>query len=257
MDPLDVSQVVDDRVVLDRGRDWQDIVSAPRSNSNTGESEHVRHLVLLVVSASFIVAFGCGGASSPTSPSLPVASPSPPVSSQPIHDTLNGAGSDQNVTGAYDGQVLDDFVSSAAVSIQMVSWQGVRDPERQPTRFYVLFVPDNGGFPLRLVDEGNTGRPRALYSVMYAFDQVNEHLDFTRPCESAPLRPCGFYDYSVTLPMSFAAAAGTRYWLEIVAESAGTARSGWGWRKGKPDNGLAVPDIAGGLFTWDMAFALR
>lgn len=184
-------------------------------------------------------------------------SPSFPVSVEPIHDTLNAAGSDQNTTGAYDGQVLDDFVSPAAVSIRTVTWQGVREPATQPARFYVLFVPDDGGFPIRVVDEGNTGRPRALYSVMYTFDQANEHLDFTRPCESAPLRQCGFYDYSVTLPTPFPAAAGTRYWLEIVAQSPGTVRSGWGWRKGKGDNGLAVPDIAGALFTWDMAFALR
>jgi len=68
---------------------------------------------------------------------------------------------------------------------------------------------------------------------------------------------CGFYDYSVTLPMPFAATAGTRYWLEILGELQGSLSSGWAWRKGRADNGLAVPDIAGALFTWDMAFAVR
>ena len=213
-------------------------------------------LIALVMSA-----VACGG--SPTSPSVP-SNPAMPNASGPIHDTLNATGSAATADGVWsersggdDRQVYDDFVSPTAATIRIVAWQGIRPTAHAPTRFYLSFIADNGGFPLRQVDETNSGRPKALSSSTFSIDQVNERLGVTRACDNSPQEQCGSYDYSVILIPPFGGTAGTRYWLLIQAESPLNSRSGWSWRKGHTDNGFSTSNIAGSTFPWDLAFALR
>ena len=215
----------------------------------------MRHLLLITLAMSLVA---CGG--SPTSPSVPPATPGP---SAAIHDTLNVTGSaaalDAVASERWSGtdrQVYDDFVSPTAAAIRTIVWQGMRPTRQAPARFYLSFIADDGGFPLRQqVDE--VGRPRALYFSNFPIDVANERLGVTQACDNSPQQECGSYDYSIALTTPFAAAAGTRYWLFIQAESPLDAPSGWSWRKGQADNRFAMSNIAGAIFQWDMAFALR
>jgi hypothetical protein len=198
---------------------------------------------------------GCG--KSPTSPSPP-ASPS-----GSIHDTLNATGSFGALdavwserSGGEDRQVYDDFVSPTAATIRTMAWQGIRPTARPPASFYISFIADNGGFPLRQPDETNSGRPRALYATMYSIGQVNERLSVTRACDNSPQEQCGSYEYSVTLTAPFTTTAATRYWILIQAESPLNARSGWSWRKGQTGNGFSMSNLAGTTFPWDLAYAV-
>ena len=195
---------------------------------------------------------------SPSGPSTP-APPPGPQSSAPVHDTLNPSGSPTSSDGAWselsggdDRQIFDDFVSPVTTSIRTVRWQGNRPTTRRPTRFYLSFIADGGGFPLRLPNSSST-RPRALSEATFTIDQVNERLVTTAACL---LELCGSYEYSVALPAAFATTAGTRYWLLIQAESPLGSLSGWSWRKGLPDNLFSTSNIAGHTAPWDFAFSL-
>jgi hypothetical protein len=217
----------------------------------------VRQLLLLAFAMSVAA---CGG--SPSSPSAPTTPSHDTLTA--IHDTLTATGSAASVdsvwserSGADDRQVYDDFVVRTATPIRTIAWQGMRFTTRPPGRFYISFIADNGGFPLRQTDETNSGRPRALYATTLSIDQVNERPGVTQACDNSPQTQCGSYDYSVTLTTPFQGAAGTRYWLLIQAESPFNAHSGWSWRKGRTDNGFAVSSLAGTTFPWDFAFALR
>jgi hypothetical protein len=152
--------------------------------------------------------------------------------------------------------VYDDFVSPMAASTRTVAWQGIRPTTRPPARFYLAFIADNGGVPLRQYDP-STGRLWVLSAATYSIDQVNERLGVTRACDNSPQEQCGWYEYSVTLPAPFTTAEGTRYWLVIQAESPLGSPSGWSWRKGQTDNGFSLSNIAGLTSPWDLAFALR
>jgi len=202
---------------------------------------------------------------SPTTPSQPAPqAPPAPVSTEPLHDTLNTDAStaglnatSSELSGAYDQHVFDDFVSPRAATIRTVAWQGTRPTTRPPAKFFVAFVADAGGFPLRQQIDPATGRVRALAWGIYSLDETNERLGTTQACGYTPPEQCGWYDYSVTLPVPFATVAGQRYWLLIQAESPGASMSGWAWRRGQPDNALSVSSIAGLTMPWDHAFALR
>jgi hypothetical protein len=224
----------------------------------------LRRLCVSAVLASVIAA-----CSTPTTPSEPAPAPAPPapaapVSDEPLHDTLNTAASaagpnatSSELSGAYDQHVFDDFVSPRTATIRTVAWQGTRPTTRRPTKFFVAFVADAGGFPLRLQSDPVTGRVRALAWASYAIDDVNERLGTTQACGYTPPEQCGSYDYSVTLPAPFATVAGARYWLLIQAESPASVMSGWAWRRGQQDNTFSVSSIAGLTMPWDHAFALR
>jgi len=156
--------------------------------------------------------------------------------------------------GADDRQTLDDFVLSAAASIGTIEWQGYRDVRYRPASYYVSFIPDRGERTI-FVEPSEGYRPRPLWSSTFRHDQVSEQLDVTRVCESSPQQQCGLYNYSVALTTPFAAAADTRYWIMIQAESPTVV--GWGWRKGTDDNRRSLTNLAGTTFNWDLAFALR
>lgn len=213
----------------------------------------------LIVSACV----GCGSSpSSPTSPSPPASAPPPSTTSGPIHDTLTDAGTGgindavgSERSGGFDRQVYDDFVSPTAATIRTLAWQGSRTMAHPPTGFYVSFIADEGGGPLRQGD--GSGRPRPLNAETHSTDRVSERLVVTRACDNLPQELCGFFEYSVTLTTPFTATAGTRYWVLIQAESPLNAASGWSWRKGKVDNGYSLSNIANLTFPWDFSFALR
>ena len=105
-------------------------------------------LITCIVKAFVVMSFAaCGG--SPTTPSAP-QNPS-----APIHDTLNAGGSVtaadgvwSELSGAFDRQVYDDFMSPTATSIRTVAWQGIRPTAHPPARFYLAFIADFGGAPI-------------------------------------------------------------------------------------------------------------
>ncbi len=207
----------------------------------------------------FVVASATACGSSPTNASPTGASPA----STSIHDTLNAVESaasantfSSELSGAYDREVYDDFVSATAATIRTVAWQGARPTARPPSSFYVAFIADNNGY-VRWEYDSSTGRQKALFATTYSIDQVNERLSVTQPCDGAPQTQCGGYDYSVTLPAPFVTTAGSRYWLLIQAVSPLNAQTGWAWQKGQPDNRFSMSNIANSIFTWDFAFALR
>src|SRR2546426_3196709 len=124
-------------------------------------------------------AVACGG--SPTSPSVP-SNPAMPNASGPIHDTLNATGSAATADGVWsersggdDRQVYDDFVSPTAATIRIVAWQGIRPTAHAPTRFYLSFIADNGGFPLLQGAATNSRPPQTLFSSTILIHQVNKH----------------------------------------------------------------------------------
>jgi hypothetical protein len=191
-------------------------------------------------------------------------SPTGPSSAEAVHDTLNATGSAaliDNVwserSGGYDQQVFDDFVGPTTTTIRTVVWQGMRSTTSPPTGFYISFIADDGGFPLRRPDATNSRRPASLHASTFALVQANERPGVTQPCDNSPQQQCGAYAYSVTLTTPFSVTSGTRYWLLIQAESPLNALSAWSWRKGRRDNGFATSNIAGSTFPWDFAFALR
>lgn len=212
----------------------------------------MRHSAAFLVTLVVLAFVGCG-----RSP----ASPDSQNPGAPIHDTLNATGSttpldgvSSELSGAYDRQWYDDFVSPEGTWIRTVAWQGIRPTARPPASFYIAFIADNDGIVMREYDPTTT-RLRALSATTYALAQVDERLGLTRACDQTPQEQCGSYDYSVRLSTPFRVTAGTRYWLLIQAETSFGSMSGWLWRKGRTDNGFSLSNLhlTG---SWDMAFTL-
>ena len=212
----------------------------------------MRQSTALLVTLAALACVGCDR--SPTGP----GAQNPGA---PIHDTLSATattsaldGVSSELSGAYDRQWYDDFVSPAGTWIRTVAWQGIRPTARPPASFYIAFIADNDGVIQREYDP-STFRLRALSATTYPLGQANERLGITQACDQTPQQQCGSYDYSVTMSAPFRVTAGRRYWLLIQAETSFDATSGWLWRKGRMDNGYSLSNLHL-MPNWDMAFAL-
>lgn len=79
-----------------------------------------------------------------------------------------------------------------------------------------------------------------------------------RECGQPGLTTWALYSYTATLATPFNAAASTRYWLSIQANTP-SYRPFWGWRDGTPDNGSSVQLFNNAFtnFAVDRAYTLR
>lgn len=210
------------------------------------------------------------GCKKKTTPVAPTPTPDPPAPAP--HNTVNPPNTTGNMdartsmrTPANSGSlVLDDFVSTVALTVGRVNWQGIycaEVPGRVPpaataTGFQVAFFPDAGGSP---------NRTAPIQSVVYATPRTAETLDFTFQgnCGTA-ITGFGLYNYSVALDTPFVAQPNVRYWLSVQAQVSYLQAGNpdfifWGWRNGTPNNNRSVQINPAGTVTeysTDRAYSL-
>jgi len=194
-----------------------------------------------------------------------VAPLSPPPPPPDDRSTLNIPGSptnldartSQNKTGGTPVSVFDDFTFTGGSTIRNIAWQGIycREvlnagaPVPIATSFTVSFHADNGGLP----------NPTALQSETIPLAQVAETFDQNSVLECGTTSTTwGFYNYSATMTTPFVAAAGTRYWVSVVANLPATDLF-WGWRNGTVDNNNSVQLFQGAFtnYNLDRAYELK
>jgi len=210
--------------------------------------------------ATVLAACGGGGDSSDTPP--------PPVV-QPVLDTLNpavGGGTSYEArtsmaptNGADASSMFDDFQPTAAARIASVKWQGIYcvqaasapAPAPTATEFVVSFHADNAGRPVTTSTLAQA-RFTAAQTGQTPGGQVAN-----LSCGTAASTTWALYDYSVTLPTPFAAAAGTRYWVRVQAVTP-SYDVFWGWRSGSTANAQSLMLFMGNFdsFTLDRAIRL-
>ncbi len=174
-------------------------------------------------------------------------------------DFIDARGSQLAPTGP-GGQVFDDFTFTAQSTIKTVSWQGsycvptngTVAPAPTATAFKVAFYADSSGRPKL------SGVP--LQIATYSLAQVGETLDRAYPgltCNTATNTTYGFYRYQVTLTTPFTAAANTKFWFSVQAQTP-TYNVAWGWRNGLVDNNSSLIFFSNAFITnsFDRAFAL-
>ena len=156
--------------------------------------------------------------------------------------------------GAFTFQTFDNFLLSSATAISDVHWQGAYfntliSPTAPPTApnstgFGVNFYADNGGLPGSLL-------------ASYTFSPSGAHETFVGNQFAANLNlTLAVFNYDVDLPSTFAAAAGTSYWLSVFAFSPppSATEAQWGWTGGTGGNGTSVQN--GAVVNFDRAFSL-
>ncbi len=113
------------------------------------------------------------------------------------------------------------------------------------------FYSDASGRP-------NTAAPlqTSTYTVAQA-GQVFEKIVGGLTCGTAANTTWPFYRYSVALTMPFTAAAGTRYWVSVQANTPSYGVF-WGWRDGVVENNLSLQLFRGVYTTYnvDRAYSL-
>jgi hypothetical protein len=158
-------------------------------------------------------------------------------------------------------QMSDDFVLSAAASLEHVEWSGIYcvttvgapAPSPTATAFTVGFYPDLGNAP-------DLANPISVATYpMSRVAQTHVHTVPNGLCGTASPTAIPFYRYALTLNTPFAAAAGTRYWLSVQANTPDFSVF-WGWLNGPTSNGRSIQRLQTGadvVFTTDRSFSLR
>jgi hypothetical protein len=207
--------------------------------------------------ATLLAACGGGGDSAET----------PPVVVPPVLNTLNAAGGSATyeartsmapANGAEAASMFDDFQPVAATSIASVKWQGIYcvqaasapAPAATATEFVVSFHADNAGRPVT-----TSALLQARFTPTQAA-QTPERQVAGLSCGTAASTTWALYDYSVTLPTPFAAAAGTRYWVRVQAVTP-SYDVYWGWRSGTTANAQSLMWFMGNFETFTLDRALR
>ncbi len=207
--------------------------------------------------AAIVGLSACGGDSS-SGPDNPSVYPSTLIPSNST--AAPGIRTSQAPTnGQPPGPAFDDFTLSNGGSVRIVSWQGAycrqtansASPSPTTSNFVVSIYSDASGRPNNSTN---------LRTATFTASQANEKLDKTvasLPCGPAANTTWALYSYSATLPSAFTAAAGTKYWLSIVATTP-TYDVIWGWRDGTANNNLSLQLFQGAYTTVavDRAFAL-
>ena len=161
--------------------------------------------------------------------------------------------------GAAPGQVFDDFTLSTATTVRTVGWQGIYcvqqanagAPAPTATAFTVSFYSDNAGRP-------NLTTPLQISTYPLAQTaQTFEKNQSPLTCGTAAGTTWPFYKYSLTLTTPFAAAANTKYWFSVQANTP-SYDVYWGWRDGTPDNSSSLQLFQGTYTTFaiDRAYSL-
>ncbi|MEZ5283249.1 MAG: fibronectin type III domain-containing protein, partial [Vicinamibacterales bacterium] len=181
--------------------------------------------------------------------------------------TLNPAGvptfiqalASMRIANGQSVRTFDDFTFPAGSTFRQVAWQGIycvednsaSAPSPTASAFVVSVYPDQGGRP---------NLNASLGSVTVPVAQVNQTFNGVfvgASCGAASSTRWSLYSYATTLPASFTAQPGVRYWLSVEAITPSFAVV-WGWRSGTVDNRVAL-QLSGSTFTTltlDRAFAL-
>lgn len=157
------------------------------------------------------------------------------------------------------GPAFDDFTLISNGSIKTVSWQGTyctqtsgaAAPSPTASNFVISIYPDASGRP------NIAGR---LQTATFTAAQAGERLESTVPglaCGPSTNTTFGLYTYSATLSPAFTAAAGTKYWISIVATTPSYDVI-WGWRDGSSANNLSLQSFSGTYtqLTIDRAYSI-
>jgi len=169
--------------------------------------------------------------------SVSIASAGPILYSQPATflPTAGSAYTSEIATdlGGTVFQVWDNFVLAAGGYIGAVTWQGIYVNDLGAT-----FV-DATSFDVRFYADA-AGAPGAqLYNASFPVGDTHQTFVGTQSWfgNDSPV-----FNYEVSLPAAFTAAAGTQYWLSIVAHSP-TFRPVWAWTAGTGGNDSSVQDL--------------
>ncbi|WP_083713113.1 hypothetical protein [Paludisphaera borealis] len=164
-----------------------------------------------------------------------------PVFDQPTN--LNGAYASQNDPSGGLGNfatVYDNFTIGTGATITDVSWVGsyFNGAPAAISGFTLTFYADNAGQP---------GTALATDFIVGNANETSLGLDD----QSDPA-----FSYSAILNTSFAATAGTQYWLSIVADMGFPPQ--WGWEYGTGGDNSAYQDFFGirSPIANDFAFSL-
>lgn len=196
------------------------------------------------------------------------ADSAPPALVQPVLNTLNAAAgggtsyeartSMAPTNGAEASSMFDDFQPAAAASIASVKWQGIYcvqaasapAPAATATEFVVSFHADNAGRPVT-----TSTLAQARFTPTQAAQTLAGQVA-NLSCGTAASTTWALYDYSVTLPTPFAAAAGTRYWVRVQAVTP-SYDVFWGWRSGTTANAQSLMLFMGNYESFTLDRALR
>lgn len=158
---------------------------------------------------------------------LPNAWADPVIYSQPLDVVATGLLPSQNDTSIPGSPnfatVYDDFTLTSSLTVTDVHWVGgyILDPPNI-TAFTVTFWSDNAG---------PSGSVLLAQSISGNAGETDDSLVTNR------------FDYSVDLPISFSASAGTKYWLSIVADL--PFPDVWAWAYGSGGDTKSYQDYTG------------
>lgn len=204
---------------------------------------------------------GGGGEAAAPAPSPPSPPPAPFSTLQPVGGgtSIEARTSQAPTNGSAPSEVLDEFSLASAASITTLRWQGIYctavdnapAPAATASAFVVSIYADAAGSP-------NLATPllRQTYPIANTGQTLTRNWSGLT-CTGGNNTTWAVYDYSITLPSAFAAAAGTRYWLSVQAVTP-SYDVYWGWRDGRLDNNYSLQCFQGTCtsYTVDRAFAL-
>jgi hypothetical protein len=145
----------------------------------------------------------------------------------------NLAGSWFSNSGSWNA--YDNFTLAAGATITSVGWVGNNDLSSSPTSFTISFYSDSAGMPGTLLGSTTVGDGSP---VDIGTDHVGDET----------------FDYTGNIN-PFSAAAGTEYWISIVASP-----SLWEWEVGTGGDGSALSIAPGNIINYDntdLAFSLN
>lgn len=143
--------------------------------------------------------------------------------------------------------VYDDFTLSSTATIGSISWVGNIDNSVSPTGFTIdIYANSTSGCPGGEPSCPNTGSMLYTTSIAGTAGQTSLGDDLL-----------GAPEYSYSAPINFTAAAGTEYWVSIVANVPYTGGD-WSWESGTGGDEYSYQDFFGSLnpIAVDEAFAL-
>jgi len=147
-------------------------------------------------------------------------------------------------------RAFENFNLASAETIRSITWQGMYffggpTPATNATGFHVWFFADDAGVP------GAT-----LAAGFYDVGATNQTFVATEPFGDTP---ANIFNYTLNI-VPFAAAAGTNYWMMVLAQLSDTSVR-WAWTKGVGGDGISIQtfDSFGPVFfTRDsLAFSLN